>query len=218
MSLASELSEQKQNSLSKAPEDVVSIMKKNQDKLTESGIEEKAPKTGEKLTDFTLPNQTGRLVSLEELRKKGPVVITFYRGGWCPYCNLELRAYQGVLEEIKAAGASLVAITPELPDASLTTSQKHSLGFDVLTDENSKYAAAINIMFTLPEELQELYGKFGHKLSEYNGSEQYNLPLAATFAVDRDGTIVYAFASADYTLRAEPSEIVEVLNTLTDKK
>ena len=140
--------------------------------------------------------------------------MTFYRGGWCPYCNLELRAYQAVLPEIKAVGAVLVAITPELPDASLSTSEKNELEFEVLTDANSDYSREIGLVFTLPARLRPIYETFGINVEAHNGDGQFDLPLAATFIVDVDGSIASAFVNADYTVRAEPSDVVEVLRSL----
>ena len=173
-----------------------------------------APKTGDRLEDFTLPNHLGETRSLAALRERGPVVVTFYRGGWCPYCNLELRAYQAVLPEIKAAGATLVAITPELPDASLSTSEKNELEFEVLTDANADYARKLGLVFKLPERLRPIYQGLGINIEEHNGEGQFDLPLAATFVVDIDGFIASAFVDADYTSRAEPSDVVEVLQSL----
>lgn len=214
MSLKEELSTFKKERLSQIPEDVQKTMFEDLKKLSESGLIEGAPKAGDKLKDFTLSNHLGEDRSLAELRKKGPVVVTFYRGGWCPYCNLELHAYQAVLQDIKDAGATLVAITPELPDESLTTSQKHGLEFEVLTDKNSDYARQIGIHFTLSEKLRLVYDRFGIEIEKHNGKGQFDLPLAATFVVDVDGTIAWAFVEADYTLRAEPSDVVKVLKSM----
>jgi peroxiredoxin len=125
-----------------------------------------------------------------------------------------LRAYQAVLPEIKTAGATLVAITPELPDASLLTSEKNELEFEVLTDANSDYAREIGLVFTLPERLRPIYESFGVNVEKHNGEGQFDLPLAATFVVDVDGTIAAAFVDADYTLRAEPADVVKVLQSL----
>ena len=183
-------------------------------KLNESGLIEATPKAGDKLKDFTLPNHRGEEINLASLRKKGPVVVTFYRGGWCPYCNLELRAYQAVLHDIKAAGATLVAITPELPDESLTTSERHALEFEVLTDKNADYAREIGIVFTVDEKVRPIYESFGIDIEKHNGEGQFDMPFAATFVVDVDGTITFAFVDSDYTLRAEPVEIVKKLESL----
>ena len=185
------------------------------EELATSGITEAAPKVSDKLTSFNLPNQKGEAQSLEALLEKGPVVLTFYRGGWCPYCNLELRAYQEILSDIKMEGASLVAITPELPDASLSTSEKNELQFEVLTDKNSNYAREIGLVFTLPETLRPIYENFGIHIEEHNGSGQFDLPLAATFVLRQDGTIASAFVDADYTKRQEPSDVLNVLKEIT---
>lgn len=161
-----------------------------------------------------MTNHNGQSRNLAVLREKGPVVITFYRGGWCPYCNMELHAYQQVLQDIKAAGATLVAISPELPDASLTTSERHGLEFEVLTDLGSEYAREIGIVFTLSDELRPIYKSFGIDIEKHNGEGQFDVPLAATFVVDTDSTITYAFVAVDYTLRADPADVIKALELL----
>ncbi|MBU0946545.1 MAG: AhpC/TSA family protein [Proteobacteria bacterium] len=214
MSLKEQLSALKADNIAKFPEEIGTILLNDAKILSESDLVEGAPKVGEKLKDFTLPNHLGEARSLASLRKNGPVVVTFYRGGWCPYCSLELHAYQEVLQDINATGATLVAITPELPDASLTTSERHNLEFEVLTDLNSNYARELGIVFTLPEELRPIYESFGIEIEKHNGKGQFDLPLAATFVVDVDGTITSAFVDTDYTLRAEPADVVKELEAL----
>ncbi|XPV77567.1 MAG: peroxiredoxin-like family protein [Desulfovibrio sp.] len=214
MSLTKDLAALKADILPNIPETIQTKMFADLEALAKSGLLERAPKTGQKLTDFTLQNPKGETVSLKQLRKNGPVVITFYRGGWCPYCNVELRAYQQVLDKIIAAGAALVAITPELPDASLSTTEKNDLRFEVLTDEHSKYAHEINIMFTISKEIAEIYKGFGIDVEAHNGTGQFNVPLAATFVVDKEGILQFAFTAADYTVRADPEEIIKELNSL----
>ena len=214
MSLREELAALKAQSIKKIPEDALPVLMKATKELEESGIVGRAPKKGDKLESFELPNQTGDSRSLDDLRKNGPVVVTFYRGGWCPYCNLQLQSYQKMLPEIKAAGASLVAITPETPDASLSTAEKNELKFDVLTDKDASYARQLKLVFTLPEELRPIYKNFGIDVEAHNGEGKFDLPLAATFVVDTDGTIVYAMVDSDYTVRAEPSEILASLKSL----
>ena len=214
MSLAAQLSDQQKAFRQKAPQETQNTMNAATNQLAASGIVDAAPKKGEKLADFELPNQAGEKRSLEELRAKGPVVVTFYRGGWCPYCNIELRAWQQSLKKVTAAGASLVAITPELPDESLTTIEKNDLGFEVLTDADAAYARTVGLVFTLPEELKPIYSGFGIELEKHNGAGQFDLPLAATFVIDKDATIASAYVNADHTKRQEPSEALEVLTKL----
>ena len=215
MSLKDQLSQQRDAVIEQLPDDVVDVVMRTTQELHDSGIEDRAPKVGEGFKSFELPNQAGKLRSLDELLQHGPVVVTFYRGGWCPYCNLELRAYQEVLSQITAAGATLVAITPELPDESLSTSEKNELQFQVLTDKDAAYSRELGLVFTLPEELRPIYDGFGIDLEKHNGEGQFDLPLAATFVIGVDGKVAFSFATADYTQRAEPSDVVAALESLT---
>lgn len=214
MSLQSDIDQYKSGFIEKVPEDIRGIMADATKALTESRIVEKSPKVGDQLKSFTLSNQLNEQISLESLLAKGPVVVTFYRGGWCPYCNLELAAYQQVLPEIEAAGATLVAITPELPDVSLSTAEKNALKFQVLSDVDAVYARELNLVFSLPEALRPIYLSFGIDIEKHNGPEQYGLPLAATYVVDQSGKITSAFVDADYTKRQEPVEVVAALKQI----
>lgn len=214
MTLQEQLTSLKEQNLAKFSDEVRKTILDDFEKLSKSGLVEAAPKVGDKLKDFVLGNHLEKKVSLNSIRENGPVVITFYRGGWCPYCNMELSAYQAVLPEIKKAGATLVAITPELPDESLSTSERHRLDFEVLTDRNSEYAQEIGIAFTIQEEVRPIYESFGIDVEKHNGEGQFIVPLATTFIVDKDGSIVYSFVDSDYTRRADPIEIVEKLRSL----
>lgn len=217
MSLQNQISEYKAGFVQNVPEQIQLIMAKATDELSLSGIVDKAPKASEKLANFTLINQNGEKRHLPDLLTQGPLVVTFYRGGWCPYCNLELKAYQDLLGDIQAAGGTLVAITPELPDNSLSTSEKNNLNFEILTDTNSDYAREIGLVFTLPESLRPIYEKFGIHIEKHNGAGQFDLPLAATFVVAADGTVENAFVDADYTKRQEPAEVVNILKSIAEK-
>ena len=214
MSLKEQLAEIKAQSGQRIPEDARKVMDAELNRLIESGLANRAPKAGETLPSFTLPNQNGIPISLEDILKNGPAVIVFYRGGWCPYCNLELRAYQEALGEIKGRGATLAAISPEMPDSSISTAERNGLAFEVLSDPGSRYARDIGIAFSLSDELRAIYDKFGLELEKHNGPGRFTLPLPATFVVDSNGVIVYAFADADYTVRAEPAEVLDALDKL----
>ena len=214
MTLASALEAQVEGFKEVAPLEVIELAGAKTQELAESGIVEQTPQVGDVLKDFELPNAQGENRSLTDLRADGPVVITFYRGGWCPYCNLELNAWQEQLAEVKAAGATLVAITPELPDSSLTTAEKNNLEFEVLTDKDSAYIKQLGLVFTLAEELRPAYEGFGIDIAKHNGNDTFELPLAATYVVNTQGEIVSAWADADYTKRQEPSEVVGILKGL----
>lgn len=185
----------------------------------ENGIEEikdignNSLKAGDKAPDFELNNALNKSVKLSALLKDGPVILSWYRGGWCPYCNIQLRYLQNYLPQFKAAGATLVALSPELPDKSLNTKEKNSLEFEVLTDYNNEVAHQFHITFALNDELVEIYNDF-HKLETYNGITTNELPVPATYVIGIDAIIKYAFVDTDYRKRAEPADILAVLKTL----
>ncbi len=209
--LEERLTAREKNSSRSSPE-VKAAYKKGIEAVDEANVVEKAKQVGDAAPDFTLKNATGKAVTLSEELAKGPVVITWYRGGWCPYCNIALVALQEELPAIKAAGATLLALTPELPDKALSTTEKNHLEFEVLTDLNHKVAIDYDLIFKLTPEVEKLYGeKFD--LEDFNGADAGTdtLPLAATYIIGEDGTILWAFLHHDYHNRAEPKDIVDFL-------
>ena len=173
----------------------------------------KALKVGDKAPQFTLKNALGKKVKLSTLLKNGNVVLTWYRGGWCPYCNRALQGWQDALPEIKAQGATFIALTPELPDYSLSTKEKHQLTFEILTDLNNEVASRYGLVFTLDENTAARYEK-GFGLSAYNGNHLNQLPMPATYIINQKGVIVYAFVNADYTQRANTEEVIKKLKEI----
>lgn len=171
-------------------------------------------KVGDKAPLFGLKNHLGETVELESLLGKGEVIISFYRGEWCPYCNLEIRALQDRLSEFEALQANLVAITPESPDHSLTMVEKHSLKFPVLTDAGNATARAYHLVFELSEEVNAIYEGFGIHIADRNEDHSRTLAIPATFVVGRDGIIKFASVDADYSVRAEPEEIIAALRQI----
>jgi len=211
MTLTEQLQEMAEGSVKRHPGEAQDIMKDAIDKLVASAMLEKAFKTGQQLPDIVLPNAQGIMIDLANILKHNKVVLAFYRGGWCPYCNLELRALQNALPNIEARGAKLVAISPETPDNSLSTKEKNELSFEVLSDTNNEVARAMNLVFKLPETLQVLYKKFKIDLDTNQGNLTQELPIAATYVIEQNGTISYHFLSEDYKLRADPEEILAAL-------
>ncbi|MBX2863222.1 MAG: AhpC/TSA family protein [Leptolyngbyaceae cyanobacterium MAG.088] len=214
-SLADQLADQRAGFQQQAPQDVQDAMAAATDALEASGLATQALTVGDTAPNFELPDATGKVVRLSELLKQGPVVINFYRGEWCPYCNLELRAFQNLLPDFKQAGATLVAISPELPDHSLSVTEKHNLEFAVLSDVGNKISRQYGLVFTLDKTLQPIYKNFGIDIPANNGDDSYELPMPATYVIDRSRRIRYAFAEADYTQRAEPQDVLAVVRELT---
>ncbi|WP_083249303.1 peroxiredoxin-like family protein [Bacillus solimangrovi] len=172
------------------------------------------PSIGNKVKDFTLKNAEGEIVNLYEELSKGPVILTFYRGSWCPYCNRQLRAYEEIINEIKQIGASLIAISPQTPDNSLTIQEKHNLSYHVLSDTKGLTAAKYNILFDVPNDVKDVYENIGLDLADYNGPNNWMLPVPSTFMIDETGTIRFSYVNPNYMERLEPDELLEALKTL----
>jgi len=198
----------------KMPAEVMQTLVSGVMEVQASGITDAALNTGDLAVDAELPDAQGNQVTLSELWSKGPLVVVWYRGGWCPYCNLQLQAMQAALPAIKQAGGTLVAITPETPDNSLTTSEKNKLEFIVLSDQGNEVAKKYGVVFKLPAKVSPIYKSLGIDLATSNGDDSDELPLAATYVIDKTGKIRYAFLDANYTKRAEPADVVEALKGL----
>jgi len=211
MSLKDELEKLRAASAQKFPPETLAVMQGATKDLIASGIAGQSASEGSAAPDFSLPNAHGEPVASEALWGDGPAVVSFYRGGWCPYCNIELKALQDRLPEIEALGARLVAISPETPDNALTTQEKNEVGFDVLSDDGNRVASAFGLTFRLPDEVNQIYKGFGIDLEVSNGEESQTLPVPATFVIGKGGKVLKAFVDADYTQRLEPDEIIDAL-------
>jgi len=193
------------------------VMQRSADELAEF-LPDPGLKVGERAPDFTLPNAYGKPVSLSAQLAKGPVVLSFYRGAWCPYCNLELKALHGALPHFERLGARLIAVTPQQPDKSLEQVKKDNYPFEILSDLDGTVMRDYRLYFTVPDELNNLYqDRFGLDLAAYNGPGRYELPVPGTFVIDASGIVRAAFADIDYKLRMEPADIIATLQTLADK-
>lgn len=190
------------------------IMKRAGQRLAEN-MPDPGIDVGEKAPDFTLPNAFGKSVRLYDLLKDGPVVLVFYRGAWCPYCNLQLHTLKKSLPQIRRHGAQLVTVTPQKPDKSLEQVKKDGYPFEILSDLDSEVMKAYNLYFEVSPELSEVYKRnFKLDLADYNGDGRYVLPVPATFIIDTDGVIHAADANVDYKHRMEPAAIIAALQAL----
>jgi peroxiredoxin len=209
-SLENQLNAFKEKWITEVASVVSDTFQKGIDELVENNMSEMAIKKGDSAPNFILKDASGRSISLYEKLKTGKVILTWYRGGWCPYCNLTLRNLQSHMDEFKKLNAQLIALTPELPDNSLTTKEKNELTFDVLSDVDNIVAKKYNLVFKVTPEVNAFYKKF-HDLRDFNGGTSDELPLTATYIIEQNGQISYSFVDVDYRKRAEPQIIIDQL-------
>ncbi len=190
---------------------VIETMHRATAELIASGAAQKALKAGDPAPAFTLNDHEGHPVSSAELLRQGPLVVTFYRGVWCPYCNMELQALQAAQPDIRAAGAHLVAISPQLAANSRKSVRQNALTFPILSDPHNDVAAQFGLRFELQDDLVELYKSLKNDLPAFNGDPSWTLPMPARYVITPDRTIVYAEVNADYTHRPDPVEMLPVI-------
>jgi peroxiredoxin len=196
----------------KPTQEMLDIMHRATDELIAGAQAQRARKAGDVAPEFILNDSDGKPVSSRELLAKGPLVISFYRGVWCPYCNMELQALQAALPDIAARGASLVAISPQTAANSRKSQRDNKLGFPILSDAKSEVANVFGIRFALQDDLIELYKRFKNDLPAFNDDPSWVLPMPARFVIGTDGGIAYAEVNPDYTQRPDPSELLPVLD------
>lgn len=182
--------------------------------LGQAEAAERALKVGDTMPSFMLPNAEGRIVLSDELLSKGPVVVNFFRGNWCPYCRRTLEALEAVLPEIVAARGQLVALTPDTGSHFVATKRRYQLSYEVLSDVDGAVGLQFGVLFRAPDRYRELLAVGGVDLPARHGNEGWFLPMPGTFVVDQQGIIRYAFVNVDFTRRAEPADIVRVLQAL----
>jgi peroxiredoxin len=210
--LSQQLDEYLAGWMQRVPADRRAAMERHIADLAETGIGRNAKQVGDQAPDIVLPDASGRTFDVAKLLETGPVIVTFYRGGWCPYCNLELRAYQAVLPRITAAGAKLVAISPEKPDDSVSTAEKNALTFPVLSDIGQRVGKAFGLVYSFTDELRSVYDGFKLDIPAKNGApDDWSLPLSATYVIGPDGRILFADTSVDYRRRTDPLDVLQVL-------
>lgn len=214
MNLQLELYKFQREFLMKFPPEKATIIQNAIQILSKEFQNRRTLRVDDQAPDFVLQNIDGHQINLSEKLQQGAVLLSFYFGSWCPYCSLELRAYQELLPKIKALGSSIVAISPQTPDASRKTALRNSLSFDLLSDKHCQVARDYGIVFEVSDLLKQLYIELGHALPDYNGTEDWLLPVPATFIIDRQQQIVLAHIDVDYSKRYEPTEAIAILLSL----
>lgn len=200
-----------------APSHIHEPMHRATRELIESGAAEKALKVGDKAPAFTLKDAEGTSYSSIDLLAHGPLIVTFYRGVWCPYCNFDLQAIQASLPDLESRGAQLVAISPQTAPNSRRSQRENHVSFPILSDPGNEVAAAFGIRFKLPDYLADLYKTvFKNDLAVANGEASWTLPMPARFVIGQDGVIIYAEVNPDYTRRPDPEELLPVLDRVKE--
>lgn len=215
MSLREQLDQQWQRTLERSPE-LAGAFHALMRELAASNLAASSLKIGDPMPDFELPNVEGRLISARACLEHGPLVISFFRGGWCPYCTLELKALQQALPEIRRLGATLLAVTPDTGAALASTKRTNGLTYDVVSDVDNGVGLLFGVIFRVPEAVREVYVKLGIDLGARHGNRSgaWLLPVPATYIVDRRGVIRHAMVEPDFRRRMEPADIVSLLREL----
>ncbi|MCL4117635.1 UNVERIFIED_CONTAM: hypothetical protein GTU68_006168 [Idotea baltica] len=214
--LSEQLKEKAAGSVGRIPANVRQTYTQAIETVRATNIEKSAKQIGDAAIDAELTGWDGKTVKLSQLWQEGPIVLMWYRGGWCPYCNIQLRAMQQNMDKIENAGARLVVLTPELPEKAKETAEKNDLDIVALHDKGNTVAQKYGLVFQLPETIIPAY-RDRLKLPEYNGNDLMELPLAATYVIDRSGKVTFAFLDADYKKRAEPADVIKAVEAAAQK-
>ena len=214
--LAEETAAQLDKSQANSTPETAAIYKEQAEALAQSDISDTALREGDTAPMFELPDAYGNMVSLATVLEAGPAIVSFYRGAWCPFCNLELNALQRELDGVKEAGATLVAISPNLPDESLGLIDKHDLTFPVISDAENRVAKQFNIVFEMVPSLVDHYKDIGRNIDKMNGSDVWEIPVPATYVIDQAGVIQYAWVDLNHRVRAEPADVIAVAASLSE--
>jgi peroxiredoxin len=212
--LAKELEAFRASLVGRISRDLAASFKRAETELLDAGAGHEAPREGDTAQDFTLSDQNGSSVRLYSLLEQGPVVAVFYRGGWCPFCTISLRAVQRVLPQLRARGAQVIGISPELPPHARATVERNRLSFPLLHDADNRVAGEWHLVQELHAELRPLYERLGHAVPDMNGTRDWNLPIPAGFVIAPDRRIVLARVDPRLYVRMEPTEAVAAVAAL----
>ncbi|MEM9363010.1 MAG: peroxiredoxin-like family protein [Bacteroidota bacterium] len=218
MLLTRQLEELRNATMDRMPLSIIQTFNDGIEKIKAIGLKEKALQVGDVVPHFSLTDHNGKSVKLTDLHQLGYLVLNFYRGGWCPYCNMELREYERLRGDFEKADTNIVAISAELPELALQTTEKNVVTFPILTDKDAKFMKDLGIVFQLDEKTKKDYEGFGMDFTQIHGNENYELPVPAVYIIDTNKKIVFTHFEADYTTRIEPSEVLRAIKTLKNLK
>ncbi len=214
MNLTEDLRNLTEKARSDQPSRVVDAFERSITNLSRSGVSDRALEVGDRAPDFNLPSCRGQHVRLSDRIAQGPVVLSFYRGSWCPFCTLEMKALRETVSTVEDLGATVLALSPQSLEGTCKMAEEQNIPFDLLSDEGNDVARQFGIVFHLQDEIQSIYKELGIDFPLVNGDDSFDLPVPATYLIDTAGTIRLAFVDPDYTRRLDPSEIITILREL----
>lgn len=210
--LIKDIENYKSSFIKKVPDDIQAIMSNSTQKLIHKELSKQALRENDLIPEFTLLNTTNQLIHINDvLDKHDYVVLSFYRGSWCPYCNLELKHLEKIQASLKILHTELIAISPQTNEQSLQAKEKLNLSFDILCDKNNAVAKKFGLVFSLDDELRPIYENFGIDILKSNKNGTFDLPMPATYVINKNHKIIYSFIDEDYTKRCEPNDILHAI-------
>ncbi|MCL5246147.1 AhpC/TSA family protein [Cellulophaga sp. 20_2_10] len=209
MTLKEQTEELRQNVLERMPKSIVQTFKKDISDLVASKLKENALQVGATLPDSVFKDITGKNVYLSEIHTDDYLILNFYRGGWCPYCNMELREYNRLENEFKKYNAHIVAISAEMPEFLEETNSKNNINYPILSDINAEFMKKLGIVFSISEKAKIDFTGFGVDFKEIHGNTKHELPVPAIYVIDKNFKVVFTHFEEDYMTRLEPTELLE---------
>lgn len=212
MKLIKELTEIQQSMATQLPEEVLNIMGSSLSEMLNQRLDSNALTVGDTAPDFTLKSTNQNNVNLYELLKTKPVIISFFRGSWCPFCVTELEHYQkNLVMDKKTIAAHFLAISPQKTEISSQLCQNNNISLTILSDEGNEVAKKYGLVFTLPDNVRDLYKNLGANLPDFNGDNSYQLPIPATYIIDQNKKIIFSYINVNYMERVDISELQNIL-------
>ena len=218
MTLTKQLKQLRDATMMRMPPAIIKTFENSLKAIERDQIKEKALPMGAVLPDFLLTDVNGNDFQLADVHHADFLVLNFYRGGWCPYCNMELREYERLKAGFSAVGANLIAISAEVPPLAAKTAQSNAITFPVLTDKDAQFMKKLGIVFSLDENSQKSYEGFGIDFTKIHGNTHFELPVPAVYVIDRNSTVVFTHFEADYTTRIEPIDVLEAMKNILETK
>ena len=212
--LAGEIAKLQETVTADLAQKALNTLREANQRFLDDGIAEDAPQLGDYFPSFILPNAYGQLINSRDLISQGPLIISFFKGSWSPYCELELRAFQHPLPDIKSRHAQLACISPMLPNHCMAIQEEAQLDYEMLSDVGNRLATELDLVYALPPDVIEVYQELGYNIPSYNGDQRWELPIPATYLVETTGKIALAHINFDCRKRLDPTAIIAVLSAI----